>query len=427
MNKATDANNFMQAGNFIPAGIILIGLTPAMMVLLPWDFGAEMNHYRGFMRGLSLTVPLLEMTFVLLATARGFSLFAAVREAPTVSKAGFAMLVAVVVAGAAFSSKVPILSLIGLGKIVIHALFFLAIRDQLSRANAKLRNTIWTAIGLGLLAYWAIWGFNIWAFEPRDAEWVGLVPAVTNVRGLGFFALAGFFAGAVLALSGNSKRSTYLLGTVISASALIMILWTGSRGGLIAVFVALSLLAILSSHFRVNLAKFSIIVFPVAVSISLLLPTVNPSYGVERIIFSSVGAPADSDPSSGRIEMWVGTIEKIKGRPIAGWGVEQFATAGPEKTLGFKQPHNMILQLLFSTGILGAIAALLITLPFLPRLHWDVSTPDRLAAWGLIAGTLTFGLYDAAFYYTYPVMIFLIAVAMVLKPFEQTVASDRSD
>jgi O-antigen ligase len=125
--------------------------------------------------------------------------------------------------------------------------------------------------------------------------------------------------------------------------------------------------------------------------------------------------------------MWVGTIEKIKGRPIAGWGVEQFAAAGPEKTLGYKQPHNMVLQLLFSTGILGAIAALLIALPFLPRLNWDMSMPDRLAAWGLIAGTLTLGLYDAAFYYTYPVMIFLMAVAIILKPVEPIAASGKSD
>jgi hypothetical protein len=257
MNKTADANIIM------PAGIILLGLAPVMMVLIPWDFGAEINHYRGFMRGLSLTVPLLEMIFVLLATARGFSLFAAVRDVPLVSRAGFAMLLAVIIVGAAFSSKIPIVSLIGLGKIVLHALFFLAVRDQLSRANAKLRNIIWTAIGFGLLAYWAIWCFNIWAFEPQGADWVGLVPGVTNVRSLGFFALAGFFAGAVQALSNNGKRSAYLLGAVISASALIMILWTGSRGGLVAVVVALSLLLILSSHFRVNLAKFSVIVFPV--------------------------------------------------------------------------------------------------------------------------------------------------------------------
>ena len=409
------------------SAIGLVAFAPVFMVLIPWDFGSDMNRYRGFMRGLSLTVPLLEMMFVLLATMRGFSLFAAVREVPELSKVGFAMLIAVTIAGAASASKVPIFSLLGLGKIIMHALFFLAVRDQIKTGGSDLRNSYWVAIGFGLLAYWAVWGINIWAFDPKGKDWIIYVPGVTNVRSLGFFAVAGLFAGLAIALPRTAARFHYAAGIVIAVAALVLVFWTGSRGALLAVVVGLLALSIFASVVRTAIIKFSLLAFAAAISISLLLPSVNPSYGIDRIFFGSVTtAKSGADLSSGRIAMWKATVETIKDRPLVGWGVEQFAVSGPKMSLGHKQPHNMILQLLFATGILGAIAALLIILPFLPRLSWNLTTPDRLAAWGVIVGTLTFGLYDAAFYYTYPVMIFLLAVAMVLKPAMQTSASDRS-
>lgn len=409
--------------------LVLVGLAPVFMVLIPWDFGSDMNPYRGFTRGLSLTVPLLEMMFVLFATVQGFSLFAAIRAVPELSKIGFAMLVAVIVAGIASSSKVPIFSLIGLGKITMHALFFLAVRDQINRFDANLRNRYWAAIGVGLLAYWAVWGISILVYEPAGKDWVVLVPGVPHVRSLGFFVLSGFFAGIVTAITGLARESgkQFVLGLVVCTVAMTMGIWTGSRGSLLAIACSFAVILMLDPTNRARLVYIAAVAAIFGIGASLALPKVHPNYGVERLVSSSTSPNRGTDVSSGRGEMWASTIEKIQERPITGWGVEQFAVSGPEKTLGYKQPHNMILQLLFSTGILGVIAALLIILPFLPRLNWDMTTPDRLAAWGLIIGILTFGLYDAAFYYTYPVMIFLLAVAMVLKPDVQTTATDRSN
>jgi O-antigen ligase len=420
MDQAQKSNNYA----FI--GTMLVGLSPVLMVLIPWDFGSQMNTYRAFMRGLSMTVPLLESIFVLLATARGFSIFAAIRNVPQWSKFGFATLLAAIIAGAVFSSQNPHLSLVGLGKIVIHIMFFLAVQEHIHTADQHLRNKFWQMIGLGLLAYWLVWGINIFVFEPRGRDWVVMVPGVTNVRGLGFFALSAFFAGQAIAMASSPGQSRYLLGFVVTVAALVIILWTGSRGALLAIIIGLSWLLILASLARNRLAKFCAVAFSIAVCISSLLPSVDANYGIQRIIFSSVATKAKSDVTSGRTEMWRETANKIAEKPFIGWGIEQFAVTGPEKTLGYKQPHNMFLQLLFSTGLLGAIATLLIVLPFLPKLSLDMSTPDRLAAWGVIIGTLTFGLYDAAFYYTYPVMIFLLAVAMVFKPTASPTASGRS-
>jgi O-antigen ligase len=400
------------------------------MVLLPWDFGADMNFYRGFIRGMSLTVTFLEALFILWALTRGFALFAAFREIPEWSKIGMALLLAVISWGAIYSAKIPVLALIGIGKIVIHILFFLAVYDQLNRWGDKQRGIVWIAIGIGLLAYWFLWLLNIAIFEPQGEDWVVFVPGVTNVRSLGFFALAGFFAAiAAIASKSTGPRSwpAFAFGSLVAVAALVMVFWTGSRGGLVAILAGIAFLLVFAGPARNRLTRFCMLVFPVAIIVSLPLPVVNPSYGIEHMISRSTAANAGQDISSGRREMWRQTVKKIQERPLAGWGVEQFAVSGPAITLGYKQPHNMFLQLLFSTGLLGAIAVLLIVIPFLPRLGLKLATPDRLSAWGYIAGAVTFGLYDAAFYYTYPVMIFLFAVACVLKPFAPPSASDRSD
>lgn len=400
------------------------------MVLLPWDFGADMNFYRGFIRGLSLTVTFLEALFVLWALTRGFALFAAFREIPEWSKIGMALLLAVVSFGAILSAKIPVLAAIGICKIVVHILFFLAVYDRVNQWDNTQRRFAWMAIGIGLLAYWLLWLANILIFKPQGEDWLVFVPGVTNVRSLGFFAMSAFFAAiAIMATKSTSSRgwSTFALGSFIAVAALVMIFWTGSRGGLVAILAGTAFLFVFAGPVRVRLARFCVLVFPVAIIVSLPLPVVNPNYGIEHMISRSTTANAGQDVSSGRREMWQQTVKKIQERPVAGWGVEQFAVSGPAITLGYKQPHNMFLQLLFSTGLVGAIAFLLIVIPFLPKVSLNLATPDRLSAWGYIAGAATFGLYDAAFYYTYPVMIFLFAVASVLKPSAPPSASGRSD
>lgn len=421
-----------KAANFNILGlacILLVGAAPTLMAIVPWDFGNHFGRHRIILRGHSLVVPLIECLIVLIVMAQGFSPFNAVRALPRLSKAGASLFCAVATFGAVTVAKSPILVLVGMFKIGIHALFFLAMVDQIKgwRNDETLR--FWFAIAIGLLIYWLIWGTSIWLFDPQGPDWTLFIPGVTHVRGLGFFAFAGFFAGLALAARDGFhgwRSSTVIHGALVSVAALVMVFWTGSRGALIAISSGLAFLLVLNSHVRYCLMRFCGMVFALAIIIALPMPKVSHGYGIERIITSSNPA-ATGDPSSGRSEMWRQTLKKIESRPLTGWGIEQFSVSGPAKTLGYKQPHNMFLQLLFSVGLLGALGALLAAMPFWRKLKWDMSAPDRLAAWGYLSGATAFGLYDAVFYYPYPVMIFLLAAAMVFRPGQTQAASDRSD
>jgi O-antigen ligase len=197
-------------------------------------------------------------------------------------------------------------------------------------------------------------------------------------------------------------------------------------GGMLAVISGTIFAFFFAPVLRRSIAGFFGSALILAVLASYALPIVNENYGLKRMISSSSIIVDGGNPSAGRTQIWAGTVQKIMERPVLGWGIEQFAISGPEETLGFKQPHNMILQILFSVGFLGGLATLMMLLPIALRVVFDLSQPERVAAWGYVTGAIAFGLYDAAFYYTYPVMIFLIAAATILTPEKPSVAPDRS-
>ena len=417
-----------QAGFKLYSVMILIGTAPVLMVIIPWDFGPDMNPYRGFMRGHSLTVPLIEMVVILLAMARGFSPFAAISDLPRLTKVGATLFLGLAIWGAAFIADIPIFALLGISKLVIHALFFLAVRNMFESISDIWKDRVWAAIGGGVFGYCLLWGTNILIFHPAEDDWMTRVPGLTNPRGAGFFALAGFFAGfAMLPQQGATGKARWqgFCALLVSTIALGLALWTGSRGGVIAILVG-TVIVIIIAPARQRLLSFVLAVAVLAISANYPLPSVHPSYGMERILNRSLPASNNDDLSSGRTQMWINTADKIGQRPLMGWGIDQFSRRGPTVTLGFKQPHNMVLQLLFSTGLLGAIAACFIIIPMALTQRPERSKPYQRAAWGYISGLLIFGLYDAAFYYPFPVMIFLISIACISKPILPTPATDMS-
>ena len=408
--------------------MILIGTAPLLMVIIPWDFGPDMNPYRGFMRGHSLTVPLIEMVVILLAMARGFSPFAAISDLPRLTKVGATLFLGLAIWGAAFIADIPIFVLLGISKIAMHALFFLAVRNMFETIPDIWKVRIWAAIGGGVFGYCLLWGINILLFHPAGNDWIIRVPGLTNPRGAGFFALAGFFAGiAILPQQGATGKSRWqcFCALLISTIALGLVLWTGSRGGVIAILVG-AVIMILLAPARQRLVSFVLAAAALAIGANYPTASVHPSYGMERILDRSLTAAKYDDLSSGRTQMWIDTADKIEQRPLMGWGIDQFSNAGPTATLGFNQPHNMVLQLLFSTGLLGAIAACFVIIPMALTLRAERSKPCQRAAWGYISGLMIFGLYDAAFYYPFPIMIFLISIACIAKPISPTPATDMS-
>ncbi len=409
--------------------IVLLGLVPAFMVLLPWDFGSDMNPYRGFMRGTSLAVTIIQLPIAAIAFYGKFKLIPAIIDLPASTKIGLGLIWAIFLLSTFTVAANQAFALLGMLQLAVHLLFVLSLSYMVSGAYDVSHRQIWLAVGWSVVGYALLWLANIAFYHPQGDDWVWFVPALTNIRWIGFFALAGFCSGLgtlVLTAEGGINRRKIMLPLLFCAIGCFLAMYTASRGAIVAIIIAASFAAYAAND-RTPVAATVLLTFLVAIAATAALPTPHPIYGLERIFGSAMQSGNIDALSSGRIHTWAATVEKITVRPWFGWGIDQFRFSGPEATLGFRHPHQSILQLLFATGIAGAGAIMMIAAPLLRRFPKVFLSPAQSAAGSyLVAGTV-YGLYDGFFYYAYPVMVYLVAMAILVKPLPSQVATGKSD
>jgi O-antigen ligase len=391
--------------------IILIFLAPALMALLPWDFGHDMTPYRALMKGNSLPVTLVELAIIIAGMQKNISPVLAMTRAPMSSIIAVCLLLFLITYTTCFIAAEPITAALGILTLLVHLLFALTVSMWAGACSTSTRRKICNALGSGVALYCLIWFAAIIVQWPTEEEWVSNVPGMPNVRGIGFFAVAAYFAGiGTLPEETDSEHTNYVAAFFFGTLGLGLAIWTGSRGALVAIIMASFVLIVCSKKWRTKLLAYALVSALLAGIATYPLPYENPSYGMNRMMESR------EDSSSGRIVLWKETVEKVAQRPLTGWGIDQFKISGPLITLGLKQPHNIFLQTLFSVGLIGTILALIAGLPLFRKLRWRDSDAPTVAAWGCLAATCVFGLYDAAFYYAFPVMVMLISCAAIIQP-----------
>lgn len=410
--------------------LTLIGLTPLLMVIIPWDFGSDMNLYRWFMRRYSLSVSIVETLIVLLAMHRGFSPAASYGALPLLSKAGLLLSLLVALMTAIFVAVEPIGAMLGIFQIFMHLMLLFAMVHQFAQWKSNELRLIWSVIGLGVVGYCALWGIDIAIYPPIGDDWIVLVPGVTNIRWVGFFALASFCAGIGLlpaSCDQESSRLRLMPALFFCTVGLGIAFWTGTRGAAIAIIAATFASSLLVTSARQEILRLALSAAFVALLVSSALPVVHPGYGIARIIGASTSSVDMKNFSSGRTVLWSETMKKISQRPVAGWGLDQFVYSGPEASLGLRHPHQGVLQLMFSSGLLGAVAAVMVVFPYVTRQRKGLQQPYEWAALAYFSGAIIYGLYDGFFYYPFPVMIFLISIACLHETIWPKPATDRSD
>jgi putative inorganic carbon (hco3(-)) transporter len=133
-----------------------------------------------------------------------------------------------------------------------------------------------------------------------------------------------------------------------TVSLLYLLVITASRGGLMA-FVGIVLAAVLFTRHRVAL------VLTVLVLSAVTWQVMPDQYRTRYMEFSETGENINH-VSSGRWEIWQAGLQMIVARPVLGVGAGAFPWAyasgnfGPPK---FMEPHNIYIQVLATTGIVG--------------------------------------------------------------------------
>ena len=409
---------------------LLIGLLPAWMILLPLDMTSDPEGWQVFVRANSFAVPLAQLIFVMLAMGTCFSPFKSFRDLPRTTKAALLVWVVISFIISFQAGKDYLLASIGMLKLGLAALFLLALISLQTNFGTPFLLRLWISLGLGIILFASLWTIHIFLVSPQGEDWIYRIPGVNNVRHTGHFALAGVIAGLFSFIAFRNSPNPWLrwaLPLMFSATGLGLALWTGSRGPLLAAVITMFSTFFFAAFQRRSIATFCVASAMLATFTVAMLPIPHPIYGIERALgIADVSAAAGHDSSSGRTLLWSGTIEKISQKPMLGWGVNQFVVSGPSKPVSFFHPHNYPMQLLFAGGIVSVLLTLLIFIPALRRWNWPYINGPSAAGVGGVIGILVYSLYDGALYFSYPIVIFLVAIASSIAPGSEQPGRDMS-
>lgn len=194
---------------------------------------------------------------------------------------------------------------------------------------------------------------------------LGRVPAVYNsANALALFLGPISFLSLILVFSKNGKLK--LLFGLLFVIFFTTLLWTKSRGGLIAEVVGLlSFFYILISQ-KMKIFSKVWIILPLAIIAfsSVFFFSVYKDYSGTPLNYKE--DVSDNDTLKIRYFLWVGTINMIRDNPINGAGLEGFRPLYERVYKlhpafeAFQYPHNIFLTFWAEMGLFGLIAFLLL-------------------------------------------------------------------
>ncbi|HSL21155.1 MAG TPA: O-antigen ligase family protein [Vicinamibacterales bacterium] len=206
-------------------------------------------------------------------------------------------------------------------------------------------------------------------FDPNDVAFVEV-------------SLLSFAACVAL---GSFHRMLRLLGVVSVAAAVLLTLYTGSRGGLLGLATFL-LLFLATGLGRVRVSRRLAILLLLGGVLAMNLEKIN----IDRYkTLAELGNDYNVSDEYGRAQLWSRGLRLFSRDPLTGVGVGNFAEAigamrHDEAGLPVWQTaHNSYLQILGETGAFGAGAFLLLILTSLTTLRWTRARLRAAAAGGL--------------------------------------------
>lgn len=391
----------------------LLALLPITAVFIPWDFGPVENQYRQLMAGHSLSTIMIEL-LIFIALFRNENLLTDfAKNASRNDKIVGAIFFAAILYSFFFVSFSKMLFALGFLVLLIHLLFSISLFKNMKYVDGQTQQYFWVFLGVSVIGYTALWALDFLIYPPTQKDWIDRVPGVTNVRWAGFFWLSIFSAG--FALAKGSGRNYFFLAILFGVFGLTMTLWTGTRGSLLAIAFGALCAVILSPAYRKFIVGYCLISAVGAIILNVYAPVPHELYGMDRIISRMDSNEIIERGGSGRTVLWKRTAVLAGNHPFVGHGMDQFQKMGPKETIGFKGPHGLPLQLLFSVGIIGILTFIYGIWRFLKIFRLEVHSPPQLAAIVFFSGGCLYSLYDNFAYYPYSVAIFTISVFMVFK------------
>lgn len=289
--------------------------------------------------------------------------------------------------------------------VVLYTSFFARSEEALKVLQAAV------AVSLIVIAYRLI--------DGADAvfNWIRL-PIFGNIRRL---AMTAGLMSVFLYLDAGYRRSEKWLLILARVVGLSLLFWSGSRGAMLAWMLALPMFIHLTNQWS-RWRGWSLEV-GVAIVLSSLFDVGNPSMGFFGAFLRSWSGAVVTGTfdglSSGRISLWLKTLEMLQEPRIALFGAG--GNGFVRLHLMFDQifhPHNIVLQIVSDWGVGGLLLLLWLVrqgMPMPPAL-----TPAKAGMTGLGAALMVFllvtGLLDGGLYHLQYLFFAAIAFALISVP-----------
>ncbi len=295
---------------------------------------------------------------------------------------------------------------------LLHILLFVSIFVLVPRGLSQR-----SVINAYIIGFWTfvagVAGFAIFVPKLDGFSWIDDLPAASNIRHYGYYAVAvaALAIGNMVAKEGSARRRAGWYATI--ALAVGFAGWTGSRGALYSIAIAICVSPILLPYFRnLKYAKHAISAFGIGIVIAATLPVPDPQMGITRS-FKTAAEINSGRFTTGRYELWTQAAAAIADRPVFGHGTNQFKPV----IVGSKmaQPHNVLLQVAFDWGIVGLGLFLWMAAIICWRTLMRLRTlgPEYAGPALLIIGLGVFSAVDGTFYRSLPLSMIAVAFGFI--------------
>lgn len=237
---------------------------------------------------------------------------------------------------------------------------------------------------------------------PTYFWWPNFVPGFAYVRIYGFAMTVGVaIAAGLLVFPRFTQGGGRLLILLALTFLWTMLFWTGTRGGVIALMVSFSLLAVVAPKFR-RVLPWVLLTMVAGAVCSVPLPIPGPMYGAFGVYSDIVGAKSAQEFSSGRWSLWSDTLSFISRKPWFGHGYAQLLSFAAEMKHPFTHVHNIVLEAALAWGWIGAASAgFLVTRLWLIGLlkTKKAELDEHVPAFLLVTALLIYAFVDGTYFY----------------------------
>lgn len=300
-----------------------------------------------------------------------------------------------------------------LTNIIFGLCLYLLIQERPQFRNLALYSIILSLI-FSLIIYLGLW-FTL--ENPYIYEWVATSPFFNNIRHYGYFIATALPLGYWLLEKNNNQKC---LALVYLSLAWGLLFWSGGRGALLGVLIATALYFLISPK-NIKWVAPSIAIGAI---LSQFFIVQSNSLNLFHALswFSSADEATLNDISANRIKIYTDSIIYWwHNSPFFGMGADAFRYIKPSIN-GISQPHSIIIQLVFSYGIIGFLIPILLFSALTFSILRSNSRQAKVIYLCIISAT-GHALTDGVFYHAYSLLILSTLIAICLPTTERRASS----